>query len=260
MEIKQIKSTPQQDINEILVLLSEGLREIFGEQLVGLYLIGSLTYGDFHRGSSDIDFLVVLKNKLSKEQLEKVKIMHAIIGDKYPTWSTRMDGLYITEAMLNNAEPPTAPSPCISQGEIYPANYEDENEWVLTLHYLYESGVALVGIEPKKIICPVDIKAVREASKKDLHKKWEPKWNDTSFLQNSLNQAIVVLTLCRKLYREKESVNVVSKRVASAWVKKTYGKPWSDLIDKAENWQHGQEMNAVKETQDFIKFVLETIG
>jgi hypothetical protein len=61
------------------------------------------------------------------------------------------------------------------------------------------------------------------------------------------------LTLCRILHRAKNDT-VASKRVASAWVKKTYGKPWSDLIEKAESWQHGQEMDEVDGLLKFIRF------
>ena len=52
---------------------------------------------------------------------------------------------------------------------------------------------------------------------------------------------------------------VASKRVSSNWVKNEYGKPWRDLIEKAEKWHHGLEMNAVDETLNFLKFTLQEI-
>jgi len=51
-----MKPTKHKDVNQILHLLKTGLINILGKNLVGLYLTGSLTYGDFNRGSSDIDF------------------------------------------------------------------------------------------------------------------------------------------------------------------------------------------------------------
>lgn len=50
--------------------------------------------------------------------------------------------------------------------------------------------------------------------------------------------------------------SVASKRVASSWVKKTYGERWSLLISKAENWNHGDEMNETSDVLKFIKFVV----
>jgi predicted nucleotidyltransferase len=67
--------TPYKDINSLLLLLAESLQEILSEQLLGLYLTGSLTYGDFDRGSSDIVLLAVLDRPLSKEQRERIRLM-----------------------------------------------------------------------------------------------------------------------------------------------------------------------------------------
>lgn len=66
------------------------------------------------------------------------------------------------------------------------------------------------------------------------------------------------MTLCRILHRAKKD-SVVSKRVAASWVKKTYGHPWIDLIEKAERWQHGQEMDTVQELLRFIEFVSQEV-
>ena len=72
--------TPYDDVNAILTQLSAGLPELLGEQLVGLYLTGSLTYGDFDPGSSDIDFLAVLSKELSDEQLHAIRTLHESQG------------------------------------------------------------------------------------------------------------------------------------------------------------------------------------
>jgi len=99
---------------------------------------------------------------------------------------------------------------------------------------LYERGVSLIGPGPKALIGPVDIRDVREASKKDLLEEWEPKLQDPSFFENSHHQAYVILTMCRILHRARHS-NVASKRIASVWVKQAYGKHWRNLIEKAES-------------------------
>ncbi|MEK7096240.1 MAG: hypothetical protein AAB896_03060, partial [Patescibacteria group bacterium] len=63
----------------------------------------------------------------------------------------------------------------------------------------------------------------------------------------------------RILHRAKNN-DFASKRVASAWVEKTYGNHWSDLVNMAEGWQHGKAMGSDKEEKDFIKFTQEQIG
>jgi len=105
---------------------------------------------------------------------------------------------------------------------------------------------------------PVSIEAVRQASKKDLLEEWKPKLENASYFEDALNQAYVILTMYRVLYRAKHD-NVASKRVASEWAKQTYGKPWSDLVEKAEHWGHGREMKSAKETMDFVRFTLKEL-
>lgn len=260
METKQVNpTTPHQDINDILVMLSENLENIFRNQLIGIYLTGSLTYGDFDRGSSDIDFLVVLRDVFSEKQRKRVINTHNRIAKNYPLWAKRIECSYITQDMLSNIEPPIKARPYVNGGQMWNPDPSYGNEWLLNLYVLYESGIALFGSDPKKLLpSPIDIKAVRKASKQDLYQEWKPLLKDSSPLKNSHFQAYAILTLCRILYREKHD-NVASKKAAAGWVKKIYGNPWKSLIEKAENWQHGQEMNSINETLQFIQFVLQEL-
>ncbi|MDO8470884.1 MAG: DUF4111 domain-containing protein [bacterium] len=257
MEIADIKKlTPYQDVNDVLVTLTQGVHDILGDELVGLYLTGSLTYGDFNPESSDIDFLAIMSHTLSREKLEQIENMHTYIGENHTKWAKRIEGSYITKDMIEKAQPPqkpTTPRTYVNEGKVRPAIYG--NEWTINLHVLYEHGIALIGPDPRVLINPVSIDAVREASKRDLHEEWEPKLKDASWLQNSHYQAYVILTMCRILYRAKHD-NVASKKVASTWAKNELGEPWSDLIQKAEQWHHGQEMNSADETAAFIRFVI----
>ena len=248
-----------QDVNDLLAFFAESLKAFLGDQLFGLYLTGSLTYGDFDRGSSDIDFLAVLNQVLSGENLNLVKRVHTHIASSYPIWAKRMEGSYVIREMLGSLHPPGTPRPYINEGRFWDPDPVYGNEWLINLYALYQCGVSLVGPDPKTFIGPIDISDVREASKRDLLEEWQPKLRDQSFFANSHYQAYAILTMCRILHRAGNS-GVASKHMAAAWVKHVYGKRWSDLIERAEGWQHGREMNAKEETADFIKFTLDQIG
>jgi len=257
MEVSKIKTlTPYQDINDVLVLLTQGAKGVLGNDLVGLYLTGSLTYGDFNLESSDIDFLAVMKKELSPEKLEEIKAMHKTIGQAFPKWARRIEGSYITEAMLNEEETPKNPRPYVNEGKV--SSYVYGNEWTLNLYVLYECGIALYGPDPKDYFKPVSIEKVREASKRDLLEEWEPKLKDESFFKNSHYKAYLILTLCRILHRA-NSTKVASKKVASTWTKEEYPQ-WKDLIETAENWKHGVEFDRAQEVKEFIKFTIEKVG
>lgn len=68
--IEQIKKvTPYKDINDVLYFLARGIRNIFSDDLVGIYLTGSLSYGDFDEGRSDTDLAVILEKPASSEKI-----------------------------------------------------------------------------------------------------------------------------------------------------------------------------------------------
>ena len=68
--------TPYPDVNKILNLLLTSVQEILGNQLVGMYLYGSLSSGDFNPETSDIDFLVVTTSTLSDKAIAELRSMH----------------------------------------------------------------------------------------------------------------------------------------------------------------------------------------
>ena len=253
------KLTPHQDINQVLFELTDGLTGLLGDQLIALYLTGSLTYGDFDRGSSDIDFLAILGSSLSDHQRGKLRELHAGIGERHPEWRERIEGSYITRDMLPNILPPANGRPYINQGDFWDPDPPYGNEWLLNLYVLHECGIALAGPDPKALIGAVDIDLVREASRRDLMEDWVPKIDDPDFFEDSHLQAYVTMTLCRILHRATHD-GVASKRVASAWVKETYGEPWRSLVEKAEAWSHGEDMGSNAEVRDFIRFTRDEVG
>jgi hypothetical protein len=254
--------TPDDDVNAVLTQLSGGLVTLLGKQLLGLYLTGSLTYGDFDPGSSDIDFLAVLSSELSAERLDAITTMHKRIGAAFPRWAKRLEGSYITKEMLANKERPEKVRPYVNAGEIH--HYRYGNEWAINRYALQECGVALIGPATEEIFPHVDIEDVRAASRQDLIDEWLPKLEDPDAFQqagydsNHL-RAYATLTMCRVLHRSTHD-GIASKRVASSWVKVTYGEPWKSLVEEAENWRHGQTMASDQEVKDFILFTARELG
>ncbi|HEY7021687.1 MAG TPA: aminoglycoside adenylyltransferase domain-containing protein [Ktedonobacterales bacterium] len=254
--------TPYDDVNAVLTQLSDGLTALLGGQLLGLYLTGSLTYGDFDPGRSDIDFLAVLSDELSGNQLDAVTALHERIGAAIPHWAKRLEGSYITKEMIETKARPDKARPYVNAGEIH--HYPYGNEWTINLYALQECGVALMGPAPQALFPHVSIEDVRAASRQDLIEEWLPKLDDPDAFQQAGYdsdhlKAYAVLTMCRVLHRAKHD-GAASKRVASRWVKETYGEPWRSLVEQAEFWQHGKEMSTDRELKDLIAFTARIIG
>ena len=53
LPMKPISPTLYPDVNEILNVLFSSVKEILGDQFVGMYLYGSLANGDFDSGGID---------------------------------------------------------------------------------------------------------------------------------------------------------------------------------------------------------------
>lgn len=246
--------TPYPDINIILNSLKQGKLQIIGNNLLGVYLMGSLSYGDFNPDNSDIDLVAIVNDPLSPEQLEALKQMHLQVEESNEKWAKRIECSYLPRGMLHNIRPPKNPRPYFGEGIFYPeAPYG--NEWIINQYLLYKHGIPLVGPYFKTLVKPVDIEDVREACIRDLFEEWEPKMKDPEWLSNSHYQSYIVLNLCRILYTVTCHATA-TKKASAAWVKREFGPHWKHLIQTAEDWKYGKEMNSQEEVIDFIKFVI----
>lgn len=259
MELENIrKITPYKDINKILYELTKGIVNIFADNLVGFYLTGSLSYDDFNLGSSDIDLLVVLNKPVFQEEIELIKQLHLQVGKCNEKWFKRLECSYVPIEMLKNILPPKTPRPYFGAGIFYPeAPYG--NEWLINQYLLYKHGITLIGQDFKKLVNPINIVDVQKANIRDLFEEWKPKISDPTYLKDSHQQSYIVLNLCRILYMVMCN-STSSKKVAASWVKKEFGSEWNNLIQTAEDWQYGKEMNLRKETINFIKFVINKVN
>lgn len=249
--------TPYSDINEILFNFCDGIKKIIDQHLTGVYLFGSLSYGDFNPDSSDIDLVVILKKQLDRNNLAQIKLLHKNIGEQYPKWRDRLECSYMPIGMLKNILPPNEPRPYFGGGAFYDeAPYG--NEWIINNYLLYQHGITLMGNDFKKLSAPIDIVEVQKACIRDLFQEWEPKITDFEWLDNSHYQAYLVLNLCRILYTVMEGA-AGTKKESAEWVKNKFGLPWSKLIENAQGWKYGKEISSRNETIDFIKFAINQI-
>ncbi|HEX2978554.1 MAG TPA: aminoglycoside adenylyltransferase domain-containing protein [Candidatus Babeliales bacterium] len=246
--------TRYKDINKLLHIFITEIQTIFGKNLTGIYLTGSLSYGDFNPKSSDIDLMVILKNSVSHNEIEQINKVHQKIGKAHKKWGQRIECSYISVDMLKDIYPPKLPRPYFGEGIFYPeAPYG--NEWLINKYLLYNYGIALVGPEFKTLTQPIDIVDVKKACINDLFQEWKPRITDQLYLEKSHHQSYAILTMCRILY----TINcdaIASKKTAAAWVKITFPH-WSKIIQAAEKWHDGLKMNLLDETARFIAFVIE---
>lgn len=89
------------ELREVLNIFVDEIAAELGENLVGIYLVGSIASGDFDL-DSDVDFLVVTHTEVTEadmKRLQDIQIkVHAL--DDYP--AKHLEGSYITISDLND--------------------------------------------------------------------------------------------------------------------------------------------------------------
>ena len=60
------------NINELMVEVNKWIKEILKDNYVGVYFHGSLRLGSFNPNKSDLDFIIVVKNKLDYKTKEQI--------------------------------------------------------------------------------------------------------------------------------------------------------------------------------------------
>jgi len=220
------------EINEILDLLLTSVSHVLGNQLVGLYLYGSLSSGDFDLETSDIDFLVVTTSTLSNKAIADLETMHHRIWNCGSKWAAKLEGSYIPKREIRKHDPRSGACPTVNEGRFYLD--KRGSDWIIQRHIVREQGVILTGPDPKTLIDPVSPKDIRRAIKGVLNEWWFPMLEDPTWLQEhgSEYHAFAILTMCRALYAL-ETGTIVSKPVAAGWVQGKLGEPWSKVIDQA---------------------------
>jgi len=75
-----IPNTPYPELPRVLDALVAGVRAVIADNLVGVYLIGSLATGDFDL-DSDVDFLVATRHELAEAVIPRLQAMHSRLHD-----------------------------------------------------------------------------------------------------------------------------------------------------------------------------------
>jgi predicted nucleotidyltransferase len=253
-------ATPFPEVNVILESLLPRAREILGAHFVGMYLHGSLAYGDFD-AESDVDFVVVTDEELTEEQFDAIRAMHDDIAAIDSPFAIQLEGTYISKRALWRFDPRQSLHPNIDRGRgerLKMMQYDDG--WIVECHVLRERGLTLAGPQPRSLIAPVTPHALRQAMHRILD-QWAARiFGDPSRMRTRGYQSFTVLSLCRILYTL-DTGRVVSKPVAAQWAKDALGGPWAALIDRA--WigrQHPDALSPQEDiewTLDFIAFARE---
>ena len=249
--------TQYTDIDRLLEGLLSHIQRIFQEKLVGLYLYGSLTTGDFDSESSDIDLLAVTSSQITAPEFDALCIMHRDFAHDNPEWEDRIDVVYLSVASLRKFRSEKSPI-VISPGEpFHMREGEALKDWLQNWYIVRESGLALFGPPPKTIIPPITQDEFVEAVRRYAMEVSE----QVRRQRDRKGQSYAILTMCRALYMRRTGKQA-SKRQAALWVQQELPE-WSRLIQDALMWRQAWRKEHIDhrntETNRFVNFVSDQI-
>ena len=245
--------TPYKDVNTLLLFMLTKIQVILGDQLVGFYLYGSLSLGDFDPASSDIDFLVATTEDVSEEIFERLRDMHGVIASSNLPYANYIEGSYIPLKALRRYDPHNVHHATIGIDWPFRIAFHGSN-WILERSILREHGVIVHGPPPETLIDPVTSEEMRTAVCEQLKDFWSSQLDRPKWLRPRDYQAFAVLTLCRALYTLHHGT-VCSKPQAALWVQEIY-PPWKPIIERSLLWRSQHEEDDLTETMNFLQDAL----
>lgn len=252
-----LEPTPYREVNQLLVVLLARVQAILREKLVGFYLYGSLSSGDFEPESSDVDFLVVTSEELGEKILAELGAMHAEIAASGLPYATRLEGSYIPTTALRRYDLQNASHPTIGVDWGFQLG-EHKSNWIIERQIVREHGVRLYGPSPDTLIDSIPSQELKKAVCEMLMGFWQAQLAQPEWLRPRDYQAFAVLTMCRALYTLNQGT-VTSKPKAASWAIQTLAASWRPLIERALTWRHQHELDDLADTLAFIRFAV-TVG
>ncbi len=223
-----------EEITNFLNEIVDNFQKYFADNLVGVYLHGSLAMGCFNPVSSDIDIQVVVKNNLSKEEKENILNLTKSALEKIPTKKVELS--FVTIDTLTDFKCPTPQEFNISgtaSSGLKTTDKKPSESFAAHLAMIKEHGVCLWG-EPIMNIFP-DIS--REIYLKSIAENF--KWSfDNVSKGRDVGEGRVptyaVLNFCRALAFIQDKI-ITSKKEGGKWGIKNLPEEYIVLIQEALN-------------------------
>jgi hypothetical protein len=245
-------------VEAVLNRLRSDIQAVLSDNLLGLYLYGSIVTGDFDSEISDIDLLAVTAIAVEDTELERLREMHTRFAHDNPMWEDRIEAAYVSTTALQTFRTQPATIAIISPGEPFHTK-EAGNDWLLNWYIVRNQGVALLGPSPDTLIAPITKEEFLNAVREQV-----ADWGEWIYhLRERKAQAYAILTMCRALYAIHNGEQT-SKRRAALWARAALPE-WSTLIENALLWRESWRENAVdhaatfSETVRFVHFVRDLI-
>jgi len=241
-------------IQNILDAITKELPKIFGDNLFGIYLYGSLISNTFDPDRSDIDCAVVIKKKLTRTEIEKIKLWYAALFSKNP-FAQKIEMCFVLRDYLYTDGKTVSRTPQLWNGKFYLRKDSDGNSPIVW-STIREKGISLYGPKPKSFVPFVSIASMRTSQLTEL--KFIAQKSE-QWMTIPANRIFIVITLCRILYTLRFS-RIAPKKTALHWCVTVLPKKWHAVIlgalDDLQKKKNEVALLKKSDVREFVSFVL----
>lgn len=266
--MNQVPCTPYPELPWVLDKFVGGVQGVLEENLVGIYLVGSLATGDFDL-DSDVDFLVVTREQPTEEAVRALEAMHAGIHTLgcYP--AQHLEGSYISHGVLNQIETVgLQPVWYLDNGSTALERSVHDNRWHVRW-VLREQGITLSGPTPASLLEPVPLDALRcemVGMMRRVAEEFAAEMEGLlAYYNTRFGQSFGVLSCCRMLHTLQIGT-IQSKRAGVQWALCHLNPDWAPLIQAAWEEREGvrycikikqhADPQKLRETLEFIRYAI----
>lgn len=240
------------DLVDLLQAMASDLPAILRENLLGIYLWGSLTYGAFDETCSDVDCIVVTRRDLDDHEFSKVDEWFEN-KKRENRWVSRIDMRFVI-----NGEFFDKSSRCCGyyhyMGRLI--RHGSDGNPIIWIN-IAQSGITLWGREAKVIAPYVSSERLNDALLLELNYLKEDLTSNAGDRSDKvfIHNAYAVLTACRILYSAHHG-SLASKDEAHHWAMETVPPAWRTVIQASRaNRLKNAGSTTCQLEQDAIRFV-----
>lgn len=206
----------------------------------GLYVHGSLGFGEYVPGRSDVDAVVVLARRTGAEDLEVLEAAHRHTADAHPDMT--LDAVHVTAADLAAAPDLCPDVPFVTERQFAPSGRFELNP--VTWHGVARHGVHVRGVAPESLKIWTDDDALRAYTRNNLATYWRGQLDRVRANPTGASAAWVsewcVLGVAR-LHHVLTTGTMTSKSGAGRYALAAFDPRWAPIVEDAL---------AVRERQD----------
>jgi len=257
--VRQVVIAVHPEVSDLVADIHARVLRLIGQNLVGLYVFGSVASEAYDPGVSDVDLLVVTAQPLVGAEYARLRGMHVELAAGRKQWKDRIEVEYVSREALRTFKLRMSDIGIIGPGKPFQV-IKAGRDWTVEWHDVREHAFVVAGPDPRILIDPITPSELN-ACIRDYVSLFPGLVRDNAPRQGS--DAYVVLTMCRALHT-KFMGETTTKRAAAEWAAREYPK-WRDMITQSQQWRlaaDNEAMNSAEihaQVEAFVDFTVHTL-